>query len=106
MTPADPVQALTLILLIACLACLVPLARRNWRYDWSLYLIAASVIIHAIIFYAFVVFSSGVIQSFTYWSRLLRLHEAAALLIILTTIIIRPYIWGKFCNRRRGDVVR
>ncbi len=106
MTPADPVQALTLGLLIACLACLIPLARRNWRYDWSLYLIAASVIIHAIIFYAFVVFSDGVIQSFTHWSRLLRLHEAAALLIILVTLIVRPHIWGKFRNRRRGDNAR
>lgn len=100
---AEPVQALTHALLIACLLCLIPLARRNWRYDWSLYLIAAGVVIHAIIFYTFILFFYDAAPSYTYWSRLLRLHEVASLLIILITMIIRPYIWGKLCNRRRGD---
>lgn len=90
----DPIQVTTLALLVICFICLIPLARRNWRYDWSIYLSAAIVVSHAIVFYAFVVFFYDAVDSFTYWSRLLRLHETATTLIILITLIIRPYCWG------------
>ena len=101
MKEIDPVQALTLVMLIICLACLIPLARRSWAYGWSVYITGAIGITHMIVFYTFVVFFYDRVESFTYWSKMLRFHEGASLLIILLTLVIRPYAW-KRCNGKRA----
>ncbi len=95
MKEIDPVQAMTLAMLVISLACLIPLARRSWAYDWSICLTAATGIMHMIVFYTFVVFFYDRVESFTYWSKMLRFHEGASLLIILLTLVIRPYIWRR-----------
>jgi hypothetical protein len=101
-TGADPIQEMTLLILLGCIVALTNLARAQWRLYWGLYVPILAVFIHAITFYTCIVFANWDFFSFTHWSRWLRLHEVGTALLIMIALIIRRKIYNQHTRGNYG----